>query len=219
MTNPPSPLRLLAGERAPGETGKAVQACNDWLRLGPGRTLRVLAAKYRKTPQNSPTDSPGTLAKWSQSYGWAIRAEAYDAIREEVKNAERQRVLNRGLALDYKRLQKLYRLAATLEAELYRRGMDATGNDEALVNLWLADVKSIGGGKFAPPERVDLVRFNAPLVEQLRGVYADIAKEAGGRVERHELGAPGGGPVLIREVVVRLQKPDTEPEPEPPDGP
>jgi hypothetical protein len=41
------------------------------------------------------------------------------------------------------------------------------------------DVKSIGSGEFA--ERVDLVRFNAALLEQFRGTLDDIAQEVGQR--------------------------------------
>lgn len=31
---------LLAGQRQPGEKGRAMSACNDYLLMGPGRSLR-----------------------------------------------------------------------------------------------------------------------------------------------------------------------------------
>ena len=45
-------VQLLAGERCEGESDRAVVACNDYLRLGPGRSLRKLLKKPGKTRQN-----------------------------------------------------------------------------------------------------------------------------------------------------------------------
>ena len=36
-------LRLLAGRRQKGESSRAVQGCNDFLRMGPGRSIAALA--------------------------------------------------------------------------------------------------------------------------------------------------------------------------------
>ena len=47
----------------------------------------------------------------------------------------------------------------------------------------MREVKVIGSGKNA--REVTVERFNAGEVEQLRGVLADLAKETGGREERH----------------------------------
>ena len=114
------------------------------------------------------------------NYQWTERAKVYDAGWEARKNAEHEAVMNYGLALSHERLRKLYRLEALLEAQIYERGLD-----DVLHNLWVPDVKSIGSGEFA--ERVDIERFNSPLLEQYRKVLEDIAKETGGRVQKQEL--------------------------------
>lgn len=77
-------------------------------------------------------------------------------------------MMSEGFALDHIRVRSLKLLAARLEEEI--------GQED---KVWLPDVKQIGAGDDA--ERVDLVRFNAPLIEQFRGALADIAEETGGR--------------------------------------
>lgn len=164
---------LLAGERKESETDRAVQACNDYLRLGPGRSLSKLLSKYTKRNQTEPvTESESTIKKWSADYDWQLRASAYDAVLEEMRNERRRKEFDAGLALDYERIRKLKKLANLLEQDL-------------TVRLWLDDVKSIGSGEFA--ERVDLIRFNSALVEQYRGVLDDLAKEVGGRKQKSEV--------------------------------
>jgi hypothetical protein len=126
----------------------------------------------------------GTLQQWSSRYDWPARAEAYDAQLEEQKNAHAQEIMRSGLALGHERVTKLKLLADFLEQELYTR--DETG---AYSNLWLPDVKQIGAGDDA--QRVDIVRFNTPLVEQYRGVLDDLAKETGGRKQTHDITSDG----------------------------
>lgn len=186
-------VELAAGERRTGESGSAVVACNDWLRLGPGRKLTTLAQRYMETPENPPpTRSLQTLRTWSKKYVWQDRAAEFDAAEERIKDATRQRVLAEGLALDYERVTRLVRLAEDLEGQIYEElnGLRA--------RLWLPDVKQIGSGEFA--ERVDIVRFNAALIEQFRGTLDDIAKETGGRVKKSEITGRDGGPLEMRHV-------------------
>lgn len=173
-------VELLAGSRQKRETTKAVQACNDWIRLGPGRSLPDLLEKYTALNQDEPpTLSLATLKHWSSVYDWQKRAEAYDAEIERQKNEYRQQVLQTGLALDYERVIKLKRLADFLISQIYER--DENG---AYHNVWLPDVKQIGSGDQA--ERVDIERFNAPIIDQFRGVLDDLAKETGGRRKRND---------------------------------
>lgn len=182
-----SALRLLSGVRKANESDKAVQACNDYLRLGPGRTLGKLADKYAKTRRSMPpTDSENTIKVWSAENEWLARASNYDAELEQEKNERRRKEMENGLALDYERVRKLKRLAAFLEGEIYFEG-DGTEivSDEgdtvsdAHPKVWLADVKQVGSGEFA--ERVDLVRFNSALIAEYRAALDDLAKEVGGR--------------------------------------
>lgn len=182
----PQEVELLSGQRQKSESDKAVIACNDWLRMGAGRTLPNLLERYIDTNQNQlVTGSLATLRDWSMKYDWSSRATEYDAGWEARKNAERVAVLEYGLAHEYERLRKLYRLAALLEAQIYERGLYGD-----LHNLWVPDVKSIGSGEFA--ERVDIERFNSALIEQYRKVLEDIAKETGGRVQKQEVNGSVG---------------------------
>src|SRR4051812_32193964 len=94
--------KLLAGEPGENETSRAIQACNDFLRLGPGRTLTLLLAKYGKTRRNTaPTASRDTLEDWSRKFGWQERGRSYDAAIEDARNVRRREIMEEGLALDY----------------------------------------------------------------------------------------------------------------------
>ena len=173
-----SEIRLLAGEAQSGERSAAIQACNDWLRMGPGRSLPMLYSRYTETSQNSPpTQSMGTLKQWSSRYDWSSRADEWDATAEDRKNAEYDLAMQTGLALDYERVNSLKRLALFLEGQIYERG--ATGDYH---NVWLPDVKVVGYGDGA--EVVDIERFNGAILQQYRGTLDDIAKETGGRVTK-----------------------------------
>lgn len=182
---------LLSGQKQKGESSKAVQACNDWLRMGPGRSLADLWRQYRDTQENTtPTRSLNTLEAWSSRYVWAERAEEYDARIEDDKNARIQEIMGTGLALVHERVHTLKDLGKLLLEQLYERG-----EEDELHNLWLPDVKQIGGGEYA--ERVDIERYNSPLVGDIRGVLDDLARETGGRVHKQELSGADGAPVNV----------------------
>ena len=185
-------IELLAGQRQSDESDKAVQACNDWLRMGSGRSIPSLLAHYKELSTfqrgfEPPSDKHRTLYTWASNYDWASRSTEYDASWERRKNAEHEAVLNYGLALEHERVKELYRLATFLKAQIYERG-----EGDVFHNVWLPDVKSIGSGEFAI--RVDIERFNSPLIEQYRKVLEDIAKETGGRVDRSDV-TSGGQPL------------------------
>lgn len=176
-------IQPLAGERQSRETSRAVQACNDWLRLGAGRTTVALFEKYKESEEKStPTRSIGTLNNWSARYGWANRAELYDAEveaeRDAVARAYASEITEEGLALIHERVKTLKALAGRLLEDM-----------EEVDKVWLKDVKQIGSGDMA--ERVDLIRFNAPLFQQLRGVLEDIAKEMGHRAQKFDVDHSG----------------------------
>jgi hypothetical protein len=172
-------IEPLAGERQRGETSKAIQACNDYLRMGPGRSLRLLHKQYKDEQKLAPTRILGTLCNWSSRYGWQRRAEAYDAELDRLKTERAEEIMRSGLALAHERVEKLKDLAAFLETQMYEQ--DDTG---AYPNVWLPDVKQIGGGEHA--ERVDIERFNAALIGEFRATLDDIAKETGGRKQQME---------------------------------
>lgn len=167
-------IELLAGERQPGESWRAILACNDYLRVGPGRSLSLMVGKYSEIQQDTaPTRSKATLFKWSARFSWSARAALYDAEAEQQKNEYTRQVMQSGLALAHERVNRLKTMAELLELEILKR------DDGRYFNIWLPDVKQIGAGEFA--ERVDIVRFNASIFEQWRGMLDDLAKETGGR--------------------------------------
>lgn len=178
-------LELLSGQRHARESDKAVQACNDFLRLGVGRTVPMLHDEYEFTLENlSPTKSLPTLYQWHKEFEWKARAAIYDVDLEQRKNAEREAVIKSGLALEYERVKKLTRLARLLESQIYEQSGDGT-----FPNLWVRDVKSVGYKDDA--EIVDIERFNPALLEQYRKTLEDIAKEVGGRIVRTDLTTGG----------------------------
>lgn len=204
-------VELLFGETYKGESRKAIAACNDWLRLGAGRSLPFLLEQYSKAIQSEPngeqppTLSLSTIKKWSADYSWSKRAELYDADINLQKEQERQRVFSEGLALDYERVRRLLRLAEFLEGQVYET--DDNGN---YTNVWLPDVKSVGSGENA--ERVDIVRFNANVIQQFRETLDDIAQEVGGRKRNVEVGTKDGKalPIKLVEVVLDAAVADDE---------
>lgn len=171
-------IELLAGGKKVGETKRAIQACNDYLRLGPGRSLAKLLNRYQSGTEVPPTRRIGTLKTWSVSFGWQQRAAAYDTETERQKNEYAKQVMQSGLALDYERVSRLKAMADLLEEQILAR------ENGRYANIWLADAKQIGAGEFA--ERVDIVRFNPAIFEQWRGIYDDLARETGGRKQEQK---------------------------------
>ena len=168
--------------------------------MGPGRSLRLLLERYRESEQNlAATRSQGTLWGWSARFGWQERAAAYDARLEADKDARAGEIMQSGLAVTHERVVKLKELAGFLEGQLYEQGEDGVYH-----NVWLPDVKQIGSGPDA--ERVDIERFNAPIIEQYRGTLDDLAKETGGRKQAIE----HSGDLGVRVIAIGGVDPDKD---------
>jgi len=172
----------IFGTRHVSETDRAVVACNDYLRMGAGRSLSDLNEDYANAMERGesvPTACKQTLYEWSSRFGWASRCREYDAEIDGIKNETAQQILGSGLALSHERVVSLKALAVKLESEL---------NDED--GLWLEDFKQVGRGKETAVVRI--VRFNGSLIHQFRNTLDDLAKETGGRVHKQEFtGAEG----------------------------
>ncbi len=177
-------IELLAGERQERENNKAVVACNDYLRMGPGRSLAKLLHRYQAAAEAAPTKRLSTLKAWSTTFGWQVRAAAYDAEIERQKNEYVQQIMKSGLALAHERVSQLKRLAESLLLELCE--VDDAGQVVGFKqdSLWLPDAKWLGKGEFG--ERFDLVHFNSPGLDQLRGFLDDLARETGGRRQKRD---------------------------------
>lgn len=183
-------IEPIAGERQPSETDKAVQACNDYLRMGAGRSLSLLAQKYTENDQKRPpTKAEGTLKDWSTTYGWVERASLYDAELERLRTEAAQRAMQEGLALDWERVGKLKRLAEFLEDQIYEVGANGVHH-----NVWLPDVKQVG------MDRVEIERFNGAILDQYRGVLDDLAKETGGRKKIAEMTGKDGKELIVKVI-------------------
>lgn len=180
-------VQPLAGERKPGETDKAVLALNDYLRMGPGRSLRDLHERYCQQSANGaatekpPTERLRTLAEWSSVFGWQERVNVYDAEQDAAKTTEIQRLRTEGLAADHERIRQLGRIWAALDGE-FRDG----------AGLWYKDIKISAKG-----DTVDVDVFNAALLTQMRGILDDLAKETGGRKQAVEHSTPKDNPFKI----------------------
>lgn len=164
---------LLAGTAAKGESNQAIIACNDYLRMGIGRSLAKLIARYRVATEAIPTKRIATLKTWSVVYDWQERAADYDKAIDEEKTARvearRKAIMDAGLALDYERVNELNELYERLKLELVKNG------------LYYTDIKLAANG-----DRVAVEVFNKALIESLRAVLDDFAKETGGRKQKSE---------------------------------
>jgi hypothetical protein len=96
-----------------------------------------------------------------------------DADIKAMVAAGEQEALSEGLALRGNRVKKLKQLAALMERDLMG-GF-----------LWLEQVKGIGSGDVA--QIVEYEEFNKAEVDAYRGVLDDIAKEMGGRIQKHRV--------------------------------
>jgi hypothetical protein len=141
--------------------------------------VRSIAAVFReeeaeKNRGKPRTDPPGQWYEAAKQWRWEERAAAFDLHQDaEIEKrivAERKKVLRSRFALQHKRIETLDRVAQQLLDYL---------EDEA--NVWLPDVKAVAG------ERVDILRFNAPLLDSLRGYLGDIAAEKGERRAKNDV--------------------------------
>jgi hypothetical protein len=153
--------------------------------MGSGRSISKLLQQYIEQSKfqkgfTPPSLSADTLYTWSSQFDWSERKAIYDADIEMRKNRDLRQVMELDLANPHGRIGKLIKLATFLEGQIYEQAADGTYH-----NVWVPDVKSVGSGDNV--EIVDIERFNAPLVDQYRGVLDDIAKETGGRVRKAEI--------------------------------
>lgn len=65
-------------ERRANDTPKSYAALCDYAAMGAGRSLSILAEKYRGRTDLVPTRQESRLGYWSAKYDWAARVQAYD---------------------------------------------------------------------------------------------------------------------------------------------
>jgi hypothetical protein len=175
----------------PKETPRARQAWADYLALGPGRSLDQLAEAYRIRTGSVPTRQLSRLKCWSAMFDWQERLQA--VANEQVdlaaaaEAARIREIMATGFAQPHERVAVLKELAETLLTDL---------RDEE--KRWLRDVKGIGVGDNWT--QVDIVRFNAAELAELRGLLDDIAKETGGRPKTIKVDIEARIRVMAREM-------------------
>lgn len=179
-SGPRKTVELLAGVKTSGETNRAVVLCNDFLRMGPGRSTKGLL----KILEPGMTATERQIAHFKHRNRWDERAVIYDQQSETEKNFKAREMLSTGLALTYNRVAELKALAEKLTGYI---------NDEDRV--WLTDVKILGLGHGA--KRIDVIRFNYHLIDQFRETLNDLALEVGGRVRKTELANPEGETFMV----------------------
>lgn len=157
--------------RRDGESNKWHERFLIYLRLGPERSLHAAYVAFRRQRDEALTSRLSVPKAWRTAFDkfeWQPRAEAHDKAERDAATAayekRRKEIVESGYALDFERIASLKDVAVLLLGEI-----------QDYAKRWLKDVKSIGSGD--KQERVDLERFNAPLVEQFRGLLDDIAKE------------------------------------------
>lgn len=176
---------LIAGEKGEKETKRAIVACNDYLRMGVGRSLRKLHEIYEKRKQEPdkegtekpPTTRFATIAGWSTTFGWVERAEVYDAQTEKEKTEEARQIMRTGLALEHERVAILKSFSQKI--------IDFFDKND----LWRTVRVKVGSGQYA--ELVDVEIYNESMLNDLRALLDDIAKETGGRKGNIDLTSGG----------------------------
>jgi hypothetical protein len=104
--------------------------------------------------------------------------KSYNVDLEKLRDEQDTLALTTGLAIRAQRVKALIDLAKLLEDDLRIKEL-----------VWTTQVKGIGSGDDF--ERIEFEEFNAAEIQQLRGLYDDIAKETGGRVTRTDLTTAG----------------------------
>jgi hypothetical protein len=173
MSDQTQTIPLLAGQRQERESDAAVVACNDYLRMGSGRSLSRLVAGYRgrtvgdPLAEKPPTQRLPTLEEWSSKFEWQARASTYNAEQDQAKTIEIQRLKTEGLAAEHNRIAELDAMFSKMREEFIEKG------------LWAEDIKISPNGM-----QVKVKVFNKPMIDSMRGILDDIAKEVGGRKQQ-----------------------------------
>lgn len=179
-------LRLLSGNCMKGESYRAITACNDFIRLGPARTVSKLFETYNDESVSAPTRSRNTLRDWQQRYDWTERAAQYDERIEKIKTKQSEAALSSGLACAFERVNELKALYWDVKKHIF-------------------DTLTTDDGQAIEVNGTPLVRVNTRVVNQARGILDDIAKETGGRVQKIAPTTPDGKEsVQISTIVVNF---------------
>lgn len=191
--------RLIVGERAEGESDRQVRFCNEYLRMGPGRSLSKLSESLHRelAAQNAAARKAGLATRrvptqdslfqicktYSAKFSWVARARAYDASLEEARTRRAHEILNTGMATPHGRVHALKELADELLSTLKAKG---------LYGKKLRSIRESGEDYRIVHDEV----FRSKELRELRGLLDDLAQETGGRVQRHDVKLTGIAGIL-----------------------
>lgn len=188
--------------RRQGESAKQYAAFLDYVRMGPGRSLRKLSDQYRRqidgdSTVQPPTKTLRTLEKWSSANEWQKRLAAYQQERADRDQAiweERRRAVNEA---DF----------ATGDA-LRELGNQILAQTPQFLKTTRRLVK---GGEGAADREVITVELDGAFMAKLFKLASDLQRQASGiDVQKHEHSGPGGGPIRTQGSQVHLYLPDNE---------
>ena len=179
-------------EQLTGEPSKWFDRFTQFCLLGPNRTLDAVYAKCARKPKSRKVAkrrgarASGVSKAWRDAvecWQWRARAAEWDKHerrkQQELYDAQQRAIMGQGYALQTERVAKLNAIAEQLWGDL-----------QTPDKRWLPDAKSIGSGENA--ERIDFIRFNAPLFAQFRETLNDLALETNGRVRGVKLSGAVG---------------------------
>lgn len=119
----------LDWDRRPRESAKAFAAFCCYRDLGPGRSLNLAYAEWRRSLgfAGDAAKAAGYWAEWSSGFEWVARAEAYDAHLEQIRRAAREdalrRLEERRAEYELRNQERLERRVAEAEAILDKAGL------------------------------------------------------------------------------------------------
>ncbi len=156
---------LLTGKRVLGESGRQVRYCNEYLLLPPHkRSILALYERCKADPILTDVPARTTLQTWYHRFDWKGRADKHDRAIERKRARAQEQTMLVGLATPARRVRTLKYLSARLLQE-FDKGM-----------LWLDRKKTVGD-----KEVITEIQYNSALINDIRGLLDDIARETGGR--------------------------------------
>lgn len=175
------------------ETPDAKQAWNDYLAMGPERSLEKLLVLYQGGTKAAPTRRLRTLKDWSRFHGW-------DRRLAEIAEQEHQAIVRRGIADKQNRIDALNDRWQRLHQVIEERGADPEMEDVpgGRTGLLVHQVKIIGAGDNA--QRIDEYKVDDGTLDQFLKHEKQAAQELGQWVEKGELTGASGKEVVFRVV-------------------
>ena len=173
------------------ETPRAQAAFNDYLAMGPDRSLPKLADEYRNRIDSVPTRQLSRLLAWSRAHAWQQRLA-------DIAEAERQAIVTQGIADKVERVRGYNERRELMCQVIAERGADPGMQDVAggRTGLIVHNVKGVGKGEDF--QLIDLYEVDTGLLKELREHEKQAAQELGQWTEKRELTGKDGGPLEVK---------------------